>query len=105
MAVSSDYLAWVVEQLNRVSTVTARRMFGGAGLYADGCFFAVVDTNTVYFRTGPDNVSQYQSRGIPAFRPPGFPPMKYHQVPAEILELPEFLREWVRAAVAEAAAA
>ena len=104
MAVSEGYLSWVVEQLCRVTTVTSRRMFGGVGLYADGVFFGVLDDNTVYFRTGPGNLAAYTERGLPPFQPPGFSPMKYHQVPGDVLESMELLGVWVRAAVAEAVA-
>jgi hypothetical protein len=33
MAVSEDYLQYVLEQLAGLGRVTARRMFGGVGLY------------------------------------------------------------------------
>lgn len=37
-----------------------------------------------------------------AFQPPGSGLLKYHQVPAEVVERPEILGDWVEAAVAEA---
>ena len=51
MAVTDDYLAFVLEQFARVTPVTARRMFGGVGLYADGVFFGVIDNNQLFLRT------------------------------------------------------
>jgi DNA transformation protein len=45
MAVSSDYLDYVRDQLSGLGGVTSRRMFGGAGLYCDEFFFALVDND------------------------------------------------------------
>jgi len=36
MSVSEHYREFVVEQLGRVTPVTAKSMFGGIGLYAQG---------------------------------------------------------------------
>ncbi len=40
MAVSAQFNAFVLDLLGAERTVTARRMFGGVGYYADGLFFA-----------------------------------------------------------------
>ncbi|MHC1766165.1 MAG: TfoX/Sxy family protein [Verrucomicrobiia bacterium] len=40
MACSKGYSDFVIEQLGRFIPVTARSMFGGVGLYAQGLFFA-----------------------------------------------------------------
>jgi len=39
MAVSEEYLAYVLDQLESVGSVVPRRMFGAVGLYLDGVFF------------------------------------------------------------------
>ena len=42
MAVSRDYLQYVLEQLAGLGELRSRRMFGGAGLYCAEVFFAIV---------------------------------------------------------------
>ncbi len=42
MAVSDEFVDYVVEQLSGWGEVSVRRMFGGAGLYREGIMFAVV---------------------------------------------------------------
>ena len=42
MSVSDEFLAFVLDLLDAWGGVTARKMFGGAGLYRDGVMFALV---------------------------------------------------------------
>ena len=107
MAVSEDYLAFVLEQFARVAPVTSRRMFGGVGIYADGVFFGVIDNNQLFLRTGSGNVADYEAQGCAAFQPmgPGTKPMSYHELPSGVLEDVSQLRLWLSKALAEAAAA
>ncbi len=105
--VTDDYLAFVLEQLGRVTSVTSRRMFGGVGLYADGVFFAVIDNNQLFLRTGPGNLADYESAGSAPFQPmgPDTKPMSYHELPVGVLEDVAKLRLWVSKAITEAIAA
>jgi len=105
MAVSDSYRDHVVEQLNRVRSVTWRKMFGGVGLYAAGTFFALLDNNTLYFKNGEANREAFLARGMKAFQPfgPDSKAMDYHELPGEILEDVTLLGEWMNAAIAVAA--
>lgn len=107
MAVTEDYLAFVLEQFARITEVTSRRMFGGVGLYADGVFFGAIDDNRVFLRTGPGNVADYEEQGCAPFQPmgPDTKPMSYHELPAGVLEDVSQLRTWLGKALVEAAAA
>lgn len=107
MAVRDSYRDWLLEQLGRVRAVRAKRMFGGLGLYSEDIFFGVVDNDTTFFRTGDSNRSDFESRGMKPFQPmgPDTKPMAYHEVPADVLEDVELLRDWMTKAVLEAVAA
>jgi len=50
MAVSDEFVEYVVEQLSRWGEVSIRRMFGGAGLYREGTMFAVVADDVAYLK-------------------------------------------------------
>ena len=63
MAVSDDYRTFVLEQLQPAGRVTARRMFGGVGLYLDGLFFALIDDDTVYFKADESNRARFEQAG------------------------------------------
>ena len=108
MAVSSDYLQYVLEQLSGVPRVTSRRMFGAVGLYSDGLFFALIDSDTLFFKVNDSNRGDYVARNMAAFRPfPDKPDlsMSYFEVPADALEDRDELALWARKSVAVAAAA
>ncbi len=107
MAVTEDFLAFVVEQLSRVTPVTSRRMFGGAGLYAGEVFFGVIDNNQLFLRTGPGNLADYEAQDCAPFQPmgPGTKPMSYHELPGGVLEDIRALRLWTAKSITEARAA
>ena len=71
MAVSSDYLDFVLEQLAPVGPLTSRRMFGGVGLYAQGLFFALVDDDTLYLKGDEALRPDFEAAGSIQFAPFG----------------------------------
>jgi DNA transformation protein len=104
VAVRDSYREFVVEQLGRVGPVTWRKMFGGVGIYADGSFFALLDNDTLFFKTGGTNRGDFEARGMEPFRPfgPNSKPMAYHELPPDILENVAELTVWMGKAVGEA---
>jgi DNA transformation protein len=103
MAVSSEYLQYVLEQLSGLGGVTARRMFGGIGLYQDQRFFGIITSDTLYFKVDDSNRQDYLARGMDAFRPYADKPqvsMSYFEVPADALEDPDECAAWARKSVA-----
>lgn len=101
MAVQPQYLAYVLEQLAAMPALRPNRMFGGVGLYSDGLFFGLIDDDTLFFKTGENNIGDYLARRMPKFMP--FPEktkqvLGYHQVPADVIEDPEVLVAWARKA-------
>jgi len=108
MALSSEYLDYVLGQLGGLSRVSSRRMFGGAGLYCDELFFGLVFGDTLYLRVDDRNRADYASRGMTRFRPyPNRPllSMTYYEVPAEVLEDADQLAIWARRSLDAALAA
>lgn len=100
MSVSDEYRAWVLEQLRLFGPVAARSMFGGVGLYHEGLFFGVIDDDVLYFKTDDSNRPDYEAAGSRPFQPmgEGTKPMAYHEVPVDVVEDPDRLREWAEKA-------
>jgi DNA transformation protein and related proteins len=108
MAVTEDYLQYVLEQLTGLGQVTTRRMFGAVGLYHDARFFGIVAGDVLYFKVNDSNRGDYEARGMDRFRP--FPDkpllsMTYYAVPADTLEDAEECALWARKSAAIAAIA
>jgi len=108
MAVSADFLAYVLEQLAGLGNVTSRRMFGGVGIYRDGAFFALIDDDVLYLKVGAHNRAEFEARGMGPFRPFKDKPtysMNYYELPADVLEDADECIVWARRSLAIATVA
>lgn len=102
MPVSDSFRSYALEQLDRaIGPVRARSMFGGVGLYAGEHFFALIADDTLYLKTDDSTRSAYETRGMRPFQPFGDKgsTMRYHELPADVLENPDELRGWASRAV------
>ena len=90
------------EVFSAFGPVSVRRMFGGVGVYADGTMFALVAYGELYLKADEET--------IPAFRAAGVGPfvyeakgrrvvMSYWRLPDRLLDEPDELAEWARAAL------
>ncbi|MCU0635268.1 MAG: TfoX/Sxy family protein [Gemmatimonadaceae bacterium] len=100
----TTYQSYALEQLGRVRPVSAKRMFGGVGVYADALFFALMDDDGLWFKVDDSNRADFEARGMAPFLPFGEagPIMQYWRVPEEVLEDPALLRAWMDKAIAVA---
>jgi DNA transformation protein and related proteins len=105
MARSSEFVAFVLESLQPLRGVSARRMFGGFGIYKDGVMFALIAHDTLYFKVDDGNRAAYDAAGLPHFTyaDKGRPiRMSYCEAPPEGFDDPEILCAWAREAFAVA---
>jgi DNA transformation protein len=100
MGASDEFVDYVVEQLAGWGAVSARRMFGGAGLYRAGIMFAVVAEDVAYLKVDDSNREDFVRAGSAPFEP--YPDKirttirTYYEIPAEVLEDPTTLAEWAQ---------
>ena len=91
---------FVLDQLRDLEAVEARRMFGGFGLYQDETFFGIIHKGKLFFKIDESTVGAYRKRKMKPFRPNAKQTLKsYYQVPVEIIEDADALREWALRAV------
>ena len=104
MAVSDEFLEYVIGQLATWGEVRAKRMFGGAGLYCQGKMFGLIADDVMYFKVTDGNRDDYQKAGSKPFQP--YPDkkttMSYWEIPGEMLEDPDELARWAQKALAAA---
>ena len=100
MAISKEYLEFVVDQFRAWADVDARRMFGGAGLFRDGTMFGLVANDCVYLKVADENRADFEAVGAEPFRPykDKSRVMSYYEVPADVLESPPALVDWAQTA-------
>ena len=104
MAVTRGFTDFVVEQLEGCGVLSAKRMFGGVGIYCGETFFAIIDNDILYLKADDVNRPAFERAGAEPFRPYGDDraSMNYYSVPVAILEDRAELERWARKALAAA---
>ncbi len=102
VAARSEFLEMALDQLGSLGRVSARRMFGGYGLYCEGDFFALLADDVLYLKA--DELTRPEFK---AWSPGRFTYQKlgkeqslsYYEVPLDALEDADELCLWARKAV------
>jgi len=86
--------------------VSVRRMFGGAGIYADGTIFALVVGSVIYLKTDDVNTPAFERENLAPFtyetKHGKHGVMSYRRMPDRLYDDPEELAAWARDALAAA---
>jgi DNA transformation protein len=105
--VSASFLEFVLDQLDACGPITAKRMFGGVGLYAGDRFFAVMMDDTIYLKVDDTTRAPYLAAGARPFDP--YPEKdraggstQYFEVPIAVLEDADELARWAKKSIAVA---
>lgn len=102
---AGGFAAHVAELLEPLGSVVLRRMFGGHGVFKDGCMFALIADDVLYFRTDEGNRPAYEAAGLEPFTYQmrgRMAAMPYHRAPDEGFDDPEVMLDWARDAWAAA---
>ena len=106
MVASDSFAEFLREQLAPLGRVTMRRMFGKTGVFCNGLMFGMVTNDTLYFRVDDDNRTVFKEAE-------SVPPLTYEKqgrtidlsfwrAPERLLDEPDELVTWARAALAAA---
>jgi len=91
---------FVLDQLQELENIEARRMFGGYGLYRGETFFGIVHKGKLFFKIDKSTAGEYRKRKMKPFRPNAKQTLKsYYQVPVDVMEDADELREWAVKAI------
>jgi DNA transformation protein and related proteins len=105
MAVESDFVATVLDLLSPWGGVTARRMFGGYGIYRQGLMFALVSDDVLYLKVDAQNRPAYEAAGVEPFTYDGknkTVTLPYWEAPSELFDDPDAMIDWAKGAFAAA---
>ena len=106
MVASDGFAEFLREQLAPLGRVAMRRMFGKTGVFCNGLMFGMVTNDTLYFRVDDHNRAVFKEAE-------SAPPLNYEKkgrtidlsfwrVPERLLDEPDELVTWERAALAAA---
>jgi DNA transformation protein len=108
MAMDTSEIDHLLELLEPFGPLTARRMFGGWGIYAGGPIVAIVIDGELLLKTDPATRAVFEQAGCRPFvyRAKGREvPMSYWSVPEAALDSAEAMQPWARLALEAAARA
>ena len=106
MSTSAEFMDFVVEQMAQFGPVSARRMFGGAGIFRDGVMFALLVDEVLYLKADATGQAAFEAEDLGPFtyatknRPRTV--MSYWRAPPRCLDDPDEMTEWCRKAFAVA---
>jgi len=103
--VSDDFVDYVMELFGPFGTATARRMFGGHGVYLDGLMFAIVSRDMLYLKADEMNRIEFEQAGCEIFgyaRKGKRATLNFFRAPEDAMESPELMLPWARSAYAAA---
>jgi len=109
MPVTDAYMDFIKELLAEFEPLRIKRMFGGAGIYSDELFFAILVEDELYLKVDDHNRPEFERRGLGPFvyqmKNGRTSTMSYYPVPADVLEDAPELSHWVKGALEAAARA
>jgi len=101
-ATANEFVTHLLDLMEPLGPVSARRMFGGYGIYLDRMMFALVADDRLYLKIDDDSRGEFEAAGLEPFRytkKGKSYQMSYHAAPEDALEDAELLRDWARKAV------
>ena len=102
MSLSEGFIEYILDQFSTWDDVTARKMFGGAGLYHDGKMFGLIADDVAYLKVDASNKKDFEDAGSAPFKPYADKPvvMSYYEIPPDVLENSEELIKWAEKSLA-----
>jgi DNA transformation protein len=98
----SEVVDYLLDLLQVLGPVHARRMFGAHGLFIDGLMFALVSHNEWYLKVDSQTLSDYTDQGLEPFtyqRCGKACALNYYQSPPALFEDQQQMRRWGNRAI------
>lgn len=102
-AAEHSFVAHVADLLASSGTVTARRMFGGHGVYLDGLFIGIIADDVFYLKTDAQTEHEFRAAGSSPFsyrRRGNIATLRFWSAPDDAMESPRLMQPWARQAIA-----
>lgn len=88
MAVTNDFIQYVLDQLMGWGNVKVKQMFGGAALYQDEFAFGMIANDVVFLKVDESNNNKYIKAGSTQLRPfkNNATVVSFYNVPTDVFE-------------------
>ena len=101
----SEFTQYLQEVFELFGPISARKMFGGYGIYHQGLMRALVADDTLYLKADPENVGYFQELELGPFeyhKQGKVMKMSYYLAPDEIMDDRELAASWAQRSFAAA---
>ena len=105
MSASQSFIEHVKDALSDLGPVGVRRMFGGAGVYADGVMFGLIADDALYLKADDVSKQAFEAEGVGPFLYESRSrtiALSYWRVPDRLLEDADEMVTWARTTLAVA---
>jgi len=102
MSASEGFIELLKDCMHGLGPVSVRRMFGGAGIYADGVMFGLIADDTLYLKADDATKRDFEAEGLGPFLYEGGGrtiAMSYWRIPERLLDDPDEMVDWARTAL------
>jgi DNA transformation protein len=100
---SAEDPAHIAELFAAFGTVVVRRMFGGAGIFANGTMFGLVDDGVIYLKADEHTIPMFEREGLGPFTyatKTGTRSLtSYWRIPERLYDDPDELARWAAQAI------
>ena len=104
MAIDEGTAEFLKDTLAPLGRITVRRMFGGAGIYADGVIFGLFLRDALYLKVDAGSMPAFEAEGMVPFayetKTGARSIMSYWQAPNRLFDEPDEFVAWARRALA-----
>jgi DNA transformation protein len=97
-----DFVTEVLDRMGILGAVSARKMFGGHGIFLDGRMFALIADNELYLKADEHSRAHFDALDLPRF---GYTQasgktvnMAYHLAPEDFFEDRDAAQTWAQRA-------
>jgi DNA transformation protein len=109
MAISQSSIDHAKDLFAPFGDIRVRKMFGGAGVYCDDLFFAIMDGEAIYLKVDDETRAAFEARGLEPFvyemKDGSNASMPYYAAPEDIHDDESELKRWTTLALDAAARA
>ena len=102
----SGLVEYLLELLDPMGPVRARKMFGGYGIYLEDLMFGLISDSVFYLKVDDGNRPSFDARGLSPFtftyKDGRVMQMSYYQAPEDALDNSDEMLAWAQGAYAAA---
>jgi len=100
-----EFTNYIVDLMQSIGPVNAKRMFGGYGIFLDGLMFALVSDGLLYLKADTENKENFIKNKLDAFtymKKGKECHLSYFQSPEDALEDTDIMNSWAKSSYAAA---